>query len=196
MIEGYTTEEVIECRVDYIKDGKLIGVPVSRHHGRPFGKGTKGYKSFTNVTYERVCDAHFNIMHQLAVMRPYVEKHLQELHDRIQDKALIMKQHKLHVTTWLKDLNISVGETPEEKIIYLLATGPHSLVKSWQAYNINRFTFYTKAKDSRSQCQNSEVRVDAEDSTGQKILIMGTLKKFGKSITECLYKFLYLNVNG
>jgi hypothetical protein len=25
MIEGYTTEEVIECYVDYIKDGKPIG---------------------------------------------------------------------------------------------------------------------------------------------------------------------------
>jgi hypothetical protein len=29
MIEGYTIEEVIECCVDYIKDGKPIGVPVS-----------------------------------------------------------------------------------------------------------------------------------------------------------------------
>jgi hypothetical protein len=29
MIEGYTTEEVIECCVDYIKDGKPIGVTVS-----------------------------------------------------------------------------------------------------------------------------------------------------------------------
>jgi hypothetical protein len=29
MIEGYTTKEVIECYTDYIKDGKLIGVPVS-----------------------------------------------------------------------------------------------------------------------------------------------------------------------
>jgi hypothetical protein len=28
MIEGYTTEKVIECCVDYIKDGKPIGVPV------------------------------------------------------------------------------------------------------------------------------------------------------------------------
>jgi hypothetical protein len=27
--EGYTTEEVIECSTDYIKDGKPIGVPVS-----------------------------------------------------------------------------------------------------------------------------------------------------------------------
>jgi hypothetical protein len=95
----------------------------------------------------------------------------------------------------LKDLNISIGETPEEKMIYLLVTGPHSLVKSWQAYDINGFTFYTKTNDSRSQCQNSGVRVDAEDSTGQKMLIMGTLKNFGKSIMKRLYKFLYLNVN-
>jgi hypothetical protein len=29
MIEGYTTNEAIECYVDYIKDGKPIGIPVS-----------------------------------------------------------------------------------------------------------------------------------------------------------------------
>jgi hypothetical protein len=29
MIEGYTTEEVIECYIDYMKDANLIGVPVS-----------------------------------------------------------------------------------------------------------------------------------------------------------------------
>jgi hypothetical protein len=110
-------------------------------------------------------------MHQLAVMRPYVEKHLQELHERIQDEALIMKQCKLHFTSWLKDLNIPISETPEEKMIYLLAASPHSLVKPWQVYDINGFTFYTKTKDSRSQCQNSGVRVDAEDSTGQKSLL-------------------------
>jgi hypothetical protein len=69
-------------------------------------------------------------------------------------------------------------------MIYLLAASPHSVVKSWQAYDINGFTFYTKAKDRRSQCQNSGVRVDAKDSTGQKMFIMGTLKKFGKSIIE------------
>jgi hypothetical protein len=66
----------------------------------------------------------------------------------------------------LKDLNISIGETPEEKMIYLLVAGLHSVVKSWQAYDINDFTFYTKAKGCRSQCKNSGVRVDTEDSTG------------------------------
>jgi hypothetical protein len=26
-MEGYTTEEVVECCTDYIKDGKWIGLP-------------------------------------------------------------------------------------------------------------------------------------------------------------------------
>jgi hypothetical protein len=50
-----------------------------------------------------------------VVMRPYIEKHLQELRERIQDETLIMKQHKLHFTAWLKDLNIRVTGTLEEK---------------------------------------------------------------------------------
>jgi hypothetical protein len=130
MIEGYTTEEVVECYIDYIKDGKPIGVLVSRHHGRLFGEGSKGVKSIIDATYERVHEAHFSVMHQLAVMRPYIAKHVQELHEKNQDKILIMKQHKLHFTTWLKDLNLLVGEIEEEKIIHLLTSGLHSLIKS------------------------------------------------------------------
>jgi hypothetical protein len=61
-------------------------------------------------------------MHQLAVMRPYVEKHLQ-------DEDLIMKQHKIYFTTWLKDLNLPIGKTKEEKMIHLLTSGPQNLVK-------------------------------------------------------------------
>jgi hypothetical protein len=82
MVEGYTTEEVIECYADYIKDGKPICVPVSRHHGRISGKGTKGAKSIIDGTYKRMCEAHFSMVHQLVVMRPYVKKHLQELHEK------------------------------------------------------------------------------------------------------------------
>jgi hypothetical protein len=79
-------------------------------------------------------EAHFSIMYQLAVMRPYIEKHLHVLREKNQDGDLIMKQHKLHFTTWLKDLNLPIDKTEEEKMIRLLTSGPHSLVKSWQAY--------------------------------------------------------------
>jgi hypothetical protein len=63
MIEGYTTEEVIKCYADYIKAGKPVGVPVSRHHGRLSGKRIKGVKSIIDTTYERVREVHFSIMH-------------------------------------------------------------------------------------------------------------------------------------
>jgi hypothetical protein len=48
-------------------------------------------------------------MHQLVVMRPYDEKDLQELHEKNEDEDLIMKQHKLHFTIQLNDLNLPVG---------------------------------------------------------------------------------------
>jgi hypothetical protein len=31
---GYTTEEVVEYCVDYVKDGKRIGLPIPLHEGR------------------------------------------------------------------------------------------------------------------------------------------------------------------
>jgi hypothetical protein len=62
MIEGYITEEVIECCIDYLKDGNPIGVLVSRQHGQLSGKEMKGHKLFIDVTYQRVCEAHFSIM--------------------------------------------------------------------------------------------------------------------------------------
>jgi hypothetical protein len=54
MIEGYTTEEVIECCIDYMEDGNPIGVPVSRHHGRLSRKVTKVHKLCIDVTYQRL----------------------------------------------------------------------------------------------------------------------------------------------
>jgi hypothetical protein len=33
IMEGHTTEEVVECCADYIKDGKWIGLPIPLHEG-------------------------------------------------------------------------------------------------------------------------------------------------------------------
>ena len=46
MIEGYNTEEVIECYPEYLKVQKGIGKPNSRHKGRLAGKCTSGRKVF------------------------------------------------------------------------------------------------------------------------------------------------------
>jgi hypothetical protein len=34
IMEGYTTEEVVECCADYVKDGKRICLPIPLHEGR------------------------------------------------------------------------------------------------------------------------------------------------------------------
>jgi hypothetical protein len=39
IMEGYTTEEVIQCCMDYIKDGKRIDLLIPLHEGRLRGRG-------------------------------------------------------------------------------------------------------------------------------------------------------------
>jgi hypothetical protein len=78
-------------------------------------------------------------------------------------------------------------------MIYLLVAGPHNVVKTWQMYDINGFTFHTKAKDCRSKCQNSGVRVDAEDSKGQKNAYYGYIEEiwevnYGMSLQILVFK--------
>jgi hypothetical protein len=52
------TKKSFSKKADYIKDGKPIGVSVSRHHGRLSRKGSKGAKLTIDSTYERVCVRH------------------------------------------------------------------------------------------------------------------------------------------
>jgi hypothetical protein len=47
------------------------------------------------------------------------------------------------------------GIPTEETTMKMLASHPSSCVTSWQAYDINEYTEYTKEKDRRSVAQNS-----------------------------------------
>jgi hypothetical protein len=51
----------------------------------------------------------------------------------------------------------------------MLASCPLSCVTSWQACDINGYTYYTKEKDRRSVAQNSGIRIEAFDPLGVKI---------------------------
>jgi hypothetical protein len=62
IMEGYTTEEVVECCTDYIKDGKRIDLPIPLHDGRLRGRGRMSQKSFVNRYYNSVSEAHFSVL--------------------------------------------------------------------------------------------------------------------------------------
>jgi hypothetical protein len=79
IMEGYTTEEVVECCTYYIKDGKQIGLPIPLHEGRLGGRARMDQKTFVDTDYSLVSVAHFSVLQQLAIAKPYIDEHLLEL---------------------------------------------------------------------------------------------------------------------
>jgi hypothetical protein len=105
IMEGYTTEEVVECCTDYVKDEKRIGLAIPLHDGRLRGRGRMGQKSFIDRDYNSVSEAHFSVLQQLKIVVSYIEEQLSELHrDNVGCiEAWIMKKHRRVFTTWLMD---------------------------------------------------------------------------------------------
>jgi hypothetical protein len=56
----------------------------------------------------------------------------------------------------------------EDMTMKMLAFCPSSYETSWQAYDINGYTYYTKEKDKKSIVQNSGIRIEAIDPQGLK----------------------------
>jgi hypothetical protein len=83
-----------------------------------------------------------------------------------------MKEHRRVFTTWLMDKVIPT----KEMIIKMLASRPSSCVTSWEAYDTNGYTYYTKEKDMRSVAQNSGIRIEAFDPLGVKTMYYGYIQ--------------------
>jgi hypothetical protein len=128
IMKGYTTEEVVECYIDYVKDGKRIGLPIPLHESRLRGRGRMGQKSFVDRDYNSVSEAHFSVLQQLKIDAPYIEEYMLELHrDNIgRTEAWIIKEHRRVFTTWLMDKEIPI----EDMTMKMLASCPSSCVTS------------------------------------------------------------------
>jgi hypothetical protein len=129
IMEVYTTEEVIECCADYVKDGKRIGLLIPLHEGRLRGRGRMSQKSFVDRDYNSVSEAHFSVLQQLKIAAPYIEEHLSELRrdNNGRTEAWIMKKHRRVFTTWLMDKDIPI----EDMTMKMLASRPSSCVTTW-----------------------------------------------------------------
>jgi hypothetical protein len=139
---------VVECCTDYIKDGKWIGLPIPLHEGRLRGRGRMGQKTFVDRDYTLVSETHFSVLQQLVIAGPYIDEHLSELRRVNTDRtdSWIMKEHQHVFTTWLMEKDIPT----EDMAMKMLVFHPSSCVTSWQAYDINGYTFYTKEKEKSS----------------------------------------------
>jgi hypothetical protein len=79
IMEGYITEEVVECCTDYVKDGKWISLPIPLHEGRLRGRERMCQKTFIDRYYILVSEAHFSVLQQLMIAGSYIDEHLSEL---------------------------------------------------------------------------------------------------------------------
>jgi hypothetical protein len=99
---------------------------------------------------------------------------MSELHrDNIgRTEAWIMKEHRRVFITWLMDKEIPI----EDMTIKMLASRLSRCVTSWQAYDINRYTYYTKEKDKKSLAQNSGICIEVIDPQGLKTMYYGYIQ--------------------
>ena len=91
MIEGYSTEEVVECCQEYLKVHKGIGKPDSCHKGRLAEKGTSGRKVFIDRDYKEVSQAHYGVLQSTQLMQSYIDEHL----------AIIMAEKNSRLDDWV-----------------------------------------------------------------------------------------------
>nr|ABA92649.2 transposon protein, putative, CACTA, En/Spm sub-class [Oryza sativa Japonica Group] len=159
--KGYGTEEVIEFCVEFIEALRPIGVPESRHEGRLRGKGTLGRKAIMTVDNNLFRKAHFTVLQQSSLVASYIEEHLALVRARNIGKsdAWITRHHIDTFSTWLRQYLMG-NETINQQLAFL-ARGPSGSIATFQGYEINRYTFYTRAQDMKSTNQNSAVRIDA-----------------------------------
>jgi hypothetical protein len=68
----------------------------------------------------------------------------------------------------------------EEMMMKMLASRPSSCVTSWQAYDINEYTYYTKEKDRMSVAENSSIHIEAIDPLGVKTMYYGYIQDIWK----------------
>jgi hypothetical protein len=78
MVQGYCTEEAMECALNYANSSNPIGVHKSRHEGRLIGKETIRKKAIT-LDPHLFCCAHFHMLQQMSIVFEYLDEHKEVL---------------------------------------------------------------------------------------------------------------------
>eukprot|EP00256_Glycine_max_P069195 XP_025983790.1 uncharacterized protein LOC100791086 [Glycine max] len=160
IVERYVAEEAIEFCSQYMETVEAVGVPKIRHDRTRGGQGTRGFNVVT-MSQQDVSQAHLYILNNTQEVVPYIQTHKQYL-TSINPKLNMMKllqEHNRTFMNWFKETIMT--DDNASKTLRLLAIGPNLNVPTWQGYDINNYSFYTKSQDDKSSVQNSGVLVEA-----------------------------------
>ena len=113
-------------------------------------------------------------------------------------EAWIAHHHIDTFSSWLRRKFLSVA--PIDDQLEWLARGPSITILQYQGYEINGYTFYTRAQDQKSTNQNSGVRIDAIDNNGKKNNYYGVIEEIWEldygPIKVALFRCQWVSLGG
>ena len=99
------------------------------------------------------------MLQHLDVVDDYVARHKESIAKKYRDSgvhrtdAKVIREHNSIFVCWFKErvlANPLDEGCPNGTLIYALAHGPSTNLATYQAYDINGYTFYTEEKDKNS----------------------------------------------
>ena len=113
---------------------------------------------------DELLKAHFIVLQHMADVAPYIDEHMAIIRQQnyTRSQKWLADEHNRSFVGWLKERVKSHPErSPVNETVRLLGEGPQMVVRTFQGYEINGYTFYTKLQTDKSTMQNSGVTLVA-----------------------------------
>ncbi|KAK1670637.1 hypothetical protein QYE76_058796 [Lolium multiflorum] len=171
IVQGWLTEECISFCTNYLDIEDPVGLPQNKHVRRFEGVGHKNGRKELHVHMSgRTSDfdrANLVALQHIDLIDPWLKEHKTMIENSgkpMMTEAEIYREHNSSFARWFKDhidANPPPMDSDKDKLVLALSHGPAPNIMTYQAYDINGYTFYTEEKDKNSVYQNSGVTMDS-----------------------------------
>ncbi|KAK1663854.1 hypothetical protein QYE76_052013 [Lolium multiflorum] len=171
IVQGWLTEECISFCTNYLDIEDPVGLPQNKHLRRFEGVGHKNGRKELHVHMSgRTSDfdrANLVALQHIDLIDPWLKEHKTMIENSgkpMMTEAEIYREHNSSFARWFKDhidANPPPMDSDKDKLVLALSHGPAPNLMTYQAYDINGYTFYTEEKDKNSVYQNSGVTMDS-----------------------------------
>ncbi|KAK1667113.1 hypothetical protein QYE76_055272 [Lolium multiflorum] len=171
IVQGWLTEECISFCTNYLDIEDPVGLPQNKHLRRFEGVGHKNGRKELHVHMSgRTSDfdrANLVALQHIDLIDPWLKEHKTMIENSgkpMMTEAEIYREHNSSFVRWFKDhidANPPPMDSDKDKLVLALSHGPAPNIMTYQAYDINGYTFYTEEKDKNSVYQNSGVTMDS-----------------------------------